>query len=593
MTSGRERVERRLAAIFAADVAGYSRLMDQDETGTLRALTAHREVMDQWIVEHGGRIANTAGDSILAEFPSAVDAVQCAVEVQRALANLNSNVEPDRALCFRIGIHVGDAVVRGGDLLGDGVNIASRLEGLAQPGGVCISDDAYRQVRKALVLSYANLGPQWVKNIEEPVHAFAVTIPTPVQAKAASAPSTERSLALHSKPAIAVLPFTNMTGDPEQEYLADGMTEDIITGLSHLNWLFVIARNSTFAYKSRAVDLRQVGRDLGVRYVLEGSVRVSGSRMRITSQLIEAASGRHIWAERYDRHLDDVFAVQDEITASVVAAIEPHLYTEEGAHTASQPPESISTWGLVVRSIGLISKLGRKENEEARSLLERAIAIEPTYAKAPAILSWAVWWAAYNYWLPDEDEGIAEAQRHAEQALALDASEPWARMMLGLCLSADGQHERALPELEAALRFNPSFALAHTIYGWALTQAGRFDDAVVETQTALRLSPSDTFLSFYEFVHGLALMATRRFEDALPYLRRAFVAFPSFPAHHCMLISCYGHLGLPDQTKALSTHRNSLAAPPFTVSLVRSDLRKVANGPIVVEGLIKAGVPES
>ena len=340
-----------------------------------------------------------------------------------------------------------------------------------------------------------------------------------------------------------------MSGNPEQEYFADGMTEDIITGLSHLKWLFVIARNSTFAYKSRAVDVRQVGQDLGVRYVLEGAVRVSGSRIRITGQLIEAASGRHIWAERYDRQLDDVFAVQDEITASVVAAIEPHLYAEEGARIASQSPDHISTWGLVVRSIGLISKLGRKENEEARSLLERAITIEPTYAKAPAILSWAVWWAAYNYWLPDREQSTAESQRHAEQALALDASEPWARMILGLCVSADGQHERALPELEAALRVNPSFALAHTIYGWALARAGRFDDGVVETQTALRLSPADTFLSFYELFHGFTLLVCGRFEDALPYLRRGIVAFPNVPTHFAPLISCHGHLGFLEQTR--------------------------------------------
>ena len=320
-----------------------------------------------------------------------------------------------------------------------------------------------------------------------------------------------------------------MSGDPEQEYFADGMTEDIITGLSRLKWLFVIARNSTFTYKVEgggcSSGRSRPGRSVCARRQCQG-VR---SRIRITGQLIEAASGRHIWAERYDRQLDDVFAVQDEITASVVAAIEPHLYAEEGARTASQPPDHISTWGLVVRAIGLISKLGRQENEQARSLLERAITIEPTYAKAHAILSWAVWWAAYNYWLPDEEEGIAEAQRHAEQALALDASEPWARMMLGLCLSADGQHERALPELEAALRVNPSFALAHTIYGWALARAGRFDDAVVETQTALRLSPADTFLSFYEFFHGLALMAARRFEDALPYLRRGYCSLSKLP----------------------------------------------------------------
>jgi adenylate cyclase len=384
-----------------------------------------------------------------------------------------------------------------------------------------------------------------------------------------------------------------MSGDPEQEYFADGMTEDIITGLSHLKWLFVIARNSTFAYKDKAVDVRQVGQGLGVRYVLEGSVRVSGSRIRISSQLNEAASGRHIWAERYDRQLDDVFALQDEITTSVLAAIEPHLYVEEGARIASQPPDHIGTWGLVVRAIGLINKLERQESDEARSLLERAIAIEPTYAKAHAILSWAVWWAAYNYWLTDEQDGVAEAQRYAEQALALDASEPWARMMLGLCVSTDGQHERALLELEAAPRVNPSFALAHTIYGWALARIGRFDDAVVETQTALRLSPADTFLSFYEFVHGFTLLAARRFEDALPYVRRAIVAFPHFPSHYTLLISCYGHLGLQDQTKMLLTHRNSLPAPPLTVSLVRSQLRKYATGPIIAEGLSKAGVPES
>jgi adenylate cyclase len=583
------RVERRLAAIFAADVAGYSRLMERDEVGTLNILSSHRDVMDTLIAEHGGRIANTAGDSVLAEFPSAVDAVQCATAVQGALVLANLDVSDERRVRFRIGVHVGDVMVRGGDLLGDGVNIAARLECLAEPGGICISETTYGYVRKTLPLTFTDLGLQTVKNIEEPIRAYAVTATSP----AAIGMAETKPLPLPDRPSIAVLPFTNMSGNPEQEYLADGMTEDIITGLSRLKWLFVIARNSTFAYKSRAVDVRQIGRDLGVRYVLEGGLRVSGSRMRITSQLIEAASGRHIWAERYDRQLDDVFAVQDEITASVVAAIEPHLYAEEGARIASQSPENISTWGLVARSIGLISKLGRKENEEARSLLEQAIAIEPTYAKAPAILSWALWWAGYNYWLPDWDQSAAEAQRRAEQALALDASEPWARMMLGLCVSADGQHERALPELEAALRVNPSFALAHTIYGWALARAGRFDDAVVETQTALRLSPADTFLSFYEWFHGFTLLVSGRFEDALPYLRRGIVAFPNVPTHFAPLISCHGHLGLLEQTEALLAHRNSFAAPPLTVSLVRNMLQKFAYGSIIAEGLIKAGVPES
>ncbi|WP_147023345.1 adenylate/guanylate cyclase domain-containing protein, partial [Microvirga aerophila] len=507
---------------------------------------------------------------------------------QQALSQANQDTPEEHRLQFRIGVHVGDVMVRCGDLLGDGINIAARLQGLADPGGICVSEAAYGYVRKTLSLSFADLGPQSVKNIHEPIRAYTLKGPLPPTTMAEQV----GPIPLPDKPSIAVLPFTNMGGDPEQEYFADGMTEDIITGLSRLKWLFVIARNSTFNYKSRAVDVRQVAQDFGVRYVLEGSIRVSGNRIRVTGQLIEAASGRHIWAERYDRQLDDVFAVQDEITASVVAAIEPHLYAEEGARVASQPPENISTWGLVVRAIGLISKLGRQENEEARSLLERATAMEPTYAKAHAILSWAVWWAAFNYWLPDEREGVEEAQRHAEQALVLDASEPWARMVLGLCLTSDGHHDRGLHELEAALRVNPSFALAHTIYGWALSWAGKFNEAVVETQTALRLSPADTFLSFYEFSHGSALLAARRFEDALPCIRKAIVAFPDFPAHYALLISCCGHLGLRDEAKMLLAHRNSLAGPPLTVSLNRHQMHKFAHGPVFAEGLIKAGVPE-
>ncbi len=466
--------------------------------------------MDQLIAEHGGRIANTAGDSVLAEFPSAVDAVQCAMEVQKALGHLNEGAAPEKALRFRIGIHVGGVMVRGGDLLGDGVNIAARLEGIADPGSVCISEEAYGYVRKVLPYAFADLGPQQVKNIEESVRAYTL------KATSSASAGTERvkSLPLPDKPSIAVLPFTNMSGDPEQEFFADGMAEDIITGLSRLKWLFVIARNSTFTYKGKAVftykgkavDVRQVARDLGVRYILEGSVRASGKRVRITGQLIDAGTGKHIWAEKYDRQLDDIFAVQDEITESVVAAIEPHLYAEEGARVTGQPPETVSTWGLVVRAIGLVSNLDQRDNEEARLILNGAIAREPVYAKAHAILSWAVWWAAWNYWLPDEGQGFEQAKQHAERALALDPSEPWARMILGLCLSSNGQHERAMRELEEALRLNPSFALAHSIYGWALARAGRFDDAVDQTRMAIRLSPADTFLSFYEFLHGFALL---------------------------------------------------------------------------------------
>ena len=321
------------------------------------------------------------------------------------------------------------------------------------------------------------------------------------------------------RPSLAVLPFTNMSGDPEQEYLADGITEDLITAFARLRWLFVIARNSSFTYKGKAADVRQVAQELGVRYVLEGSVRIAGGRMRVTAQLIDAESGKHIWAERYDRELRDLFAVQDEITERVVAVVEPHLYAEEGFRAASKPPDSIDAWGLVARAVVMLNKFDREQNMEAQALLRRAIALEPSYARAHALLGWAIYWATYSYWLPDREDSVRQASVHAQDALQHDRADPWARMVFGLCLSSAGQHERALGELQAALNLNPSFALGHIVFGWALLRAGHFDEALVETGWALRMSPVDDFAGFYTTIHGLALVATRQFEEALPYLR--------------------------------------------------------------------------
>ncbi|MBA3516732.1 MAG: adenylate/guanylate cyclase domain-containing protein, partial [Rhizobiales bacterium] len=318
MTNGPDQIERKLAAIFAADVAGYSRLMELDEVWTLRALIVHREVMDRLIAEHGGRIANTAGDSVLAEFSSAVEAVQCAVDIQNALSILNSGEDTERALRFRIGVHLGEVMVKGGDLLGDGVNVTARLQALAAPGGVCISGDIHRQVRKALPLTYTNLGLRQVKNIGEAVQAFIIDAAQGEAAFGMREPAQSRPLTVPDKPSIAVLPFTNLSSDPEQEYFADGVVEDVITALSRIRWLFVIARNSTFTYKGKTVDLRHVGQELGVRYVLEGSVRKAGRRVRLTGQLIEAETGHHIWTDRFDEDLDDIFELQDRIAASVV-----------------------------------------------------------------------------------------------------------------------------------------------------------------------------------------------------------------------------------------------------------------------------------
>jgi TolB-like protein len=410
---------------------------------------------------------------------------------------------------------------------------------------------------------------------------------------AATAPAPLESAAPEegAGPSIAVLPFLNMTGEPEREFLADGLSEDIITDLSRLRWLFVIARNSSFTYKGRAVDVRQVGRELGVRYVLEGSVRTAGGRIRVTGQLIDAASGKHIWAERYEREMHDIFAVQDEITRHVCAAIEPHLYAEEGFRAARRVPGSIDAWGLVVRAMGLVSRLGRRQNDEAQQLLRTAIGIEPGYARAHAVLGWAVWWASLCYWWPDTVEGYRQAARHAEHATALDPTDPWARMTHGLCLSTARQHESALVELKAALDLNPSFALGRTAYGWGLLRAGRYEEAIAESGMAVRMSPMDSFSGIYTAIHGLSLLGARRFEEALPFLRTSVAAFAEYAGHINTLISCCGHLGRLDEARAFIEARNRIAAP-IRLSLLRRNLAGFAHAEVFIEGLEKAGVPE-
>ncbi|HEY9538882.1 MAG TPA: tetratricopeptide repeat protein [Kiloniellaceae bacterium] len=392
-------------------------------------------------------------------------------------------------------------------------------------------------------------------------------------------------------PSIAVLPFANLGSDLERDFLADGITDDIITALARLRWLFVIARNSSFVYKGKAADVRQVARDLGVRYVLEGSVRTAGERLRITVQLIDAETGKHLWAEKYDRELQDIFAVQDDITEHVVAAVEPQLYAEEGFRASSKQPDSIDAWGLVARALGLINKMERRQNEEAQALLRRAIAMEPGYARAHALLGWAAWWATLHLWAEERASAYRQAAGHAQNALALDPSDPWARMVSGLCLSTAGQHERALGELRTALALNPSFTLGHMAYGWALLRAGQCDEAIVETGRALRMSPVDNFSGFYTSVHGLALLAARRFGEALPFLRASVAAFPDYSGHYNSLISCCGHLGLMEEAQEFAAVRSRMN-PPLSLGLVRRHLAKFAHCDVFVEGLRRAGVPE-
>ena len=382
-------VSRRLVAVFAADVEGYSRLMGTDEVGTLKGLTERRAILDKLIGDHRGRIANTAGDSVLAEFGSAADAVKCAVEAQAALAKVNSSHAPDRYISFRIGIHIGDVMVRAGDLFGDGVNIAARLQSIAKPGGVCISGATYDQVRKVLPMTFVDLGVQQVKNISDPIKAYQVGTsneerePAPARVAEAEIPPP-----LPDKPSIAVLPFQNMSGDPEQEYFADGMVEEIITALSRFKSLFVIARNSSFTFKGKAVDIKEVGRRLGVRYVLQGSVRKAAGKVRITGQLIDAVTGAHIWADRFERDLTDVFALQDEVAVAVVSAIQPKLLQTEIAMVTRRRPENLTAYDFYLRALQqyyVYYATTREGCAEAIRLAHRALELDPRFGLAAAL----------------------------------------------------------------------------------------------------------------------------------------------------------------------------------------------------------------
>src|SRR5271167_3404238 len=423
---------RRLAAILAADVAGYSRLMGADEEGTHERLKALRhELLDPKIAEHHGRIVKTTGDGVLAEFASVVDAVRCAVEVQQAMPERDIGVAPGSRIELRIGINLGDVIVEGDDLYGDGVNIAARIEALADAGGVFVSNTVHDHVRDRLPFVFEDLGEQQVKNIARPVRVYRVR---DVDAKSLSAPA-QPTLPLPDKPSIAVLPFANMSGDPEQEYFADGMVEEITTAISRLPWLFVIARNSSFTYKGRLVDVKQVARELGVRYVLEGSVRKAGNRVRITGQLIDTATGAHIWADRFDGALDDIFELQDQVASGVIGAIEPKLRHSEIERASRKPTESLDAYDLYLRALALRDKHTDESVRAAIALLKQALAIDPGYAPAAALIGWSRVHQFSHGRSPVSETEIAEAVALARQALEAGKDDPDTLWMAASTLS--------------------------------------------------------------------------------------------------------------------------------------------------------------
>jgi TolB-like protein/class 3 adenylate cyclase/Flp pilus assembly protein TadD len=587
-----ERVERRLAAILAADVEGYSRLMRADEVGTLRGLTRRRAILDGLIASHRGRIANTAGDSVLAEFGSAVDAVQCAVEAQAALARTNADLPRDRHINFRIGVHVGDVIIKGGDLFGDGVNIAARLQNLASAGGVCLSGVAHDQVRKILPLAFTDLGAQQVKNMEEPVRAFAVAAKGAL-AVAVSA-NVSMTLTLPDKPSIAVLPFQNMSGDPEQEYFADGMVEDITTGLSRSRSLFVIARNSTFTYRGKAVDIKQVGRELGVRYVLEGSVRKSGNRVRITAQLIDTAAGTHLWADRFDSQLEDIFDLQDRVTGSVIGAIYPQLERAEIERAQRKPTESLKAYDYYLRALAKFYKYTKETCIETLKLTKTANDVDPEFA-----LGYALGADCYNQkkvygWSSDVAREIAEASELARKAIELDKDDPSVLSKAGMALAyVVGEVEEGAALLERAINLDPNLASARTWRGWTHNYLGECDAAIEQFQTALRLSPVDPRIYSPQTGMAYALFFSGRHEDATPWATLATRQQPNFVSAHRILIAALAASGRFDEARQACLHALQID-PSQRISGIadRTPFRRAADIERLAQAFRIAGMPE-
>jgi adenylate cyclase len=520
--------------------------MAADEAGTLAELSALRkELIDPKIAEYGGRTVKLMGDGALVEFASVVDALECAVAIQLATARRNTAKPEDKRIVFRIGINVGDIIIEGDDIYGDGVNVAARLETLAEPGGICISSSVREQVLNKVPISFADLGEQTVKNIERPIRVYYVVLEG-APASAGPAANAAAPAAQPQKPSIAVLPFVNMSGDPEQEYFADGISEDIITALSKISGLFVIARNSSFTFKAKAVHVGEVSKKLGVRFVLEGSVRKAGNRVRITSQLVDAVTGGHIWAERFDRELTDIFAVQDEVTQEIVAALALNL-TEGEQRLASEATNNLEAYDFFLRGRELWNQHTKELNAKARETLQRAIELDPNFAPAYAFLA-AVYSREYlNQWSASPSLSLEQGHKVAQQAVALNDRDPSAHWALGSMYLWMRRHDAAIGELERAISLNPNFSLAHTLLGLALHYAGRSERALECFERAIVLDPyNDVYLHF----HAQAYFQLGKYEKAIEILKRRLIRNPDTDISRVLLAASYGHLGRIDEARA-------------------------------------------
>ncbi len=560
-----EHVKRRLAAVLAADVAGYSRLMGNDEEGTLARLkTVRKTLVDPAIASHRGRIVKTTGDGMLIEFASAVDAVRSAVEFQRRIAEQNATVPLDQRIEFRIGIHVGDIIFDDNDIFGDGVNIAARLEGISEPGGVCISDDAQRQIRAKVDVAFDDMGPRTLKNIAEPMRVWSARLDGDAPSPANPSTSPIQPLALPDKPSIAVLQFQNMSGDPEQEYFADGMVEDIITALSRFTSLFVIARNSSFSYKGRAVDIKQVGRELGVRYVLEGSVRKAAGRVRISGQLIEASTGAHLWAEKFDGALEDVFELQDAVTERVVGAIEPSIKQAEINRARTKPTSNLDAYDYYLRAFQQSILYTREGSDAALDYIRRAIALDPGYALAKAYLSvtymlrWIQGWGAPG----DPEKGLAAAR----EAIVLGSDDPSVLRWAGHTLGFWGDYDRSIALLEKAARLNVNGSQILASLGWVKVYACiDTEHAISHFERSIRLSPRDPEMASTLTGIAFAHLIAGHNERALAFAQQSIDEGPQFTSGHRAKITALIFLDREQEARAAADLLLTYD-PQFTIS---------------------------
>jgi adenylate cyclase len=585
-------LERRLVAILAADVVGYGRLMGEDESGTLERLKSLRsELVQPQITKRNGRIVKLMGDGLLAEFPSVVEAVQCAVQIQQAMIEREAESSEEQRIRLRIGVNVGDIIVEGSDIYGDGVNVAARLEALADPGGVSLSGPAFDQVDGKLDLAFEDIGEQRVKNIAKPVRVYRLASGGS-QASPREHPS--EPLPLPDKPSIAVLPFDNMSGDPEQEYFADGMVEEIITALSRARWLFVIARNSSFTYKGRSVDVKQVGQELGVRFVLEGSVRKAGNRVRITGQLIDATTGAHLWADHFDGALEDVFELQDRVTASVVGAIAPKMEHAEIERAKRKQTENLDAYDYYLRGLAAVYQWKREANEEALALFSKAIELDPTFASAYGMAARCYSMRKASGWIANPDQEIAETVTLARNAAQLGRDDPIALSTGGVGLAfVASELEEGDELIERALALDPNLAPAWLFSGWVKIYLGEPESAIARIERAMRLSPNEPNVFGMQSAMALAHFFAGRPEEALSWAQKAMRVHSHRLFAACIAAASAALIGNKDEARE-AVRRLRQIEPNLRASALKAywPIRRPADLARLEEGLRRAGLTE-